>query len=94
MMERYADRPILDLTGLKGTYDFQFEVTPEDYQSLLIRAAVNSGVVLPPQAFRLLDNGGNPLGDALEQLGLKLESRRAPIDQFVIDQVLKTPTDN
>jgi uncharacterized protein (TIGR03435 family) len=94
MMERYADRPILDQTGLKGTYDFQFEVTPEDYQSLLIRAAVNSGVVLPPQAFRLLDNGGNPLGDALEQLGLKLESRRAPIDLFVVDQVLKTPTDN
>jgi uncharacterized protein (TIGR03435 family) len=94
MMERYTDRPILDMTDLKGTYDFQFEVTPEDYQSLLIRAALNSGVVLPPQALRLLDNGGNPLGDALAQLGLKLDSRRAPVSLFVIDQVLKTPTDN
>jgi uncharacterized protein (TIGR03435 family) len=94
MMERYADRPILDMTGLTGDYDFNFEVTPEDYQSLLIRAAVNSGVVLPPQALRLLDNGGNPLGDALAQLGLRLDSRRAPVDVFVIDQVLKTPTEN
>jgi len=94
MMERYADRPIFDMTDLKGTYDFQFEVTPEDYQSLLIRAALNSGVVLPPQALRLLDNGGNPLGDALAQLGLKLDSSRAPVSMFVIDQVLKIPTDN
>src|SRR5665213_2209798 len=49
MLERYADRPVLDMTGLKGTYDFNFAVTPEDYQTLLIRAAVNSGVTLPPQ---------------------------------------------
>ena len=94
MMERYTDRPVLDMTGLQGDYDFNFEVTPEDYQTLLIRAAVNSGVVLPPQALRLLDNGGDPLGEALSQLGLKLESRRAPVDMFVIDQVLKTPTEN
>ena len=94
VLERYTDRPILDATDLKGTYDFSFTVTPEDYQSLLIRAAVNSGVFLPPQALRLLDNGGDPLGDALSQLGLKLESRKAPVDLLVVDQVLKTPTDN
>jgi uncharacterized protein (TIGR03435 family) len=94
VLERYTDRPILDATDLKGTYDFSFTVTPEDYQSLLIRAAVNSGVFLPPQALRLLDNGGDPLGDALSQLGLKLESRKAPVDLVVVDQVLKTPTDN
>lgn len=94
VLERYADRPILDATGLKGTYDFSFSVAPEDYQTLLIRAAVNSGVFLPPQALRLLDNGGDPLGEALSQLGLKLESRKAPVDLLVVDQVLKTPTDN
>ena len=94
VLERYTDRPILDATDLNGTYDFSFTVTPEDYQTLLIRAAVNSGVFLPPQALRLLDNGGDPLGDALSRLGLKLESRKAPVDLLVVDQVLKTPTDN
>ena len=94
MLERYADRPVLDMTGLKGTADLSFAVTPEDYQTLLIRAAVNSGVTLPPQALRLLDNGGNPWSDAVAQLGLKLDSRKAPVDLFVVDQVLKTPTDN
>jgi uncharacterized protein (TIGR03435 family) len=94
VLERYTDRPIVDATDLNGTYDFSFTVTPEDYQTLLIRAAVNSGVFLPPQALRLLDNGGDPLSDALSQLGLKLESRKAPVDLLVVDQILKAPTDN
>jgi uncharacterized protein (TIGR03435 family) len=46
------------------------------------------------QTLRLLDSGGKPLGDALAQVGLKLDSRRAPVSLFVIDQVLKVPTDN
>ena len=91
---RYTDRPLIDATGLKGRYDMNFEVTPEEYQTLLIRAAVNSGVVLPPQALRLLDNGGDPLGNAVGQLGLKLDSRKAPVELFVVDSVLKTPRDN
>jgi uncharacterized protein (TIGR03435 family) len=94
MLERYTDRPVIDATGLKGNYEVNFEVSPEDYQTLLIRAAVNSGVVLPPQALRLLDNGGDPLGNAVEQLGLKLDSRKAPVDQFVVDQVSRTPAEN
>ncbi|HUK32818.1 MAG TPA: TIGR03435 family protein [Vicinamibacterales bacterium] len=94
MLERYTDRPVIDATELTGRYDFSFEVMPEEYQTLLIRAAVNSGVVLPPQALRLLDNGGDPLGNAVGQLGLKLESRKAPVDLFVVDQILRTPTEN
>jgi uncharacterized protein (TIGR03435 family) len=94
VLERYTDRPVIDATELKGRYDFSFEVTPEEYQTLLIRAAVNSGVVLPPQALRLLDNGGDPLGNALAQLGLKLESRKAPVDMLIVDEVQRTPTEN
>ncbi len=94
VLERYTDRPVIDATELKGRYDFSFEMTPEEYQTLLIRAAVNSGVVLPPQALRLLDNGGDPLGNAVTQLGLKLEARKAPVDLIVVDQVLKTPIEN
>jgi uncharacterized protein (TIGR03435 family) len=93
-VERYTDRPVIDATQLNGTYDFSFEVTPEEYQTLLIRAAVNSGVVLPPQALRLLDSGGDPLGNAMEQLGLKLEPRKTPMDVLVVDQVLRTPIEN
>jgi len=40
-LERYVDRPMFNLTGLTGTYDFEFTVTPEDNQTLMIRAAIN-----------------------------------------------------
>lgn len=95
LLERFVDRPIVNLTELKGNYDFTLNLTPEDYQAMLIRAAVNSGVVLPPQALRLLDAGSaGSLFDAVQQLGLKLDARKAPLDILIIDQVLKAPTEN
>jgi len=93
-LERYADRPIVDLTELKGTYDVRFDVIPEDYQTLLRRAAVNSGMVIPAQMMRAIDTETNPLPQAIEQLGLKLDSRRMSVDLLLIDQVRRTPIDN
>jgi len=94
VLERFTDRPMMDLTELKGYYDFEFTVTPEELQTMMIRAAISAGVQLPPQALRLLDSGGNPIVDAVEQVGLKIESRRMPVEMIVIDQIQKTPTDN
>jgi uncharacterized protein (TIGR03435 family) len=95
LLERYLDRPIVNQTEIQGNYDLTLPVTEEDYRTLLIRAAVNSGVTLPPQALRLLDSGSPAsLFDALQQLGLKLEARKSPLDVVVIDQMLKTPTEN
>jgi len=94
VLERFSDRPVMDLTELKGTYDFEFNVSPEETQTLMIHAAVAAGVQLPPQALRLLDGGGNPIESGAEQLGLKIESRKMPVDIIVIDQIQKTPTEN
>jgi len=93
-LERHCDRPVVNLTGLTGTYDFAFEVTPEESQVLGIRAAVNAGVRMPPQATSLLDTGGNPLVGATEQLGLKLDARKAPVEVLIVDDARRTPTDN
>ena len=94
-LERYVDRPIVDLTGLKGNYDLTVTVTPEDAQTMLIRAAVNAGVSLPAQVVQLADHGSiASLLDGFEQLGLKMDSRKAPLDVLVVDQASKTPTGN
>jgi uncharacterized protein (TIGR03435 family) len=94
-LERYVDRPILDMTDLKGIYDLTFAVTTEDYQTMLIHAAVNAGMMLPPQVLQLLDNSSiGSLMDGLQQLGLKMDARKAPLDVLVIDQLSKTPTEN
>ncbi len=94
-LERFVDRPIVDMTDLKGSYDFALDVTEEDYRAMLIRAAVTAGVSLPPQALRLLDGASLPsLFDAMQKLGLKMDARKAPLDVVVIDEARKTPTDN
>jgi uncharacterized protein (TIGR03435 family) len=93
-LERYCDRPVVNMTGLAGMYDFMFDMSPEDAQVVGVRAAVNAGVRLPPQVLGLLDTGGNPLVAAIEQLGLKLDARRAPIDVLVVDEARRTPTEN
>src|SRR5262249_51335522 len=72
-LARFMDRPIIDTTGLKGKYNFVLEVAPDDYRAMLIRSAVTAGVVMPPQALRLLDfNSADSLFAAVEKLGLKL----------------------
>jgi uncharacterized protein (TIGR03435 family) len=76
------DRPVLDKTELSGRYDFDLEWTYDDNQF---------GGALPPLAPQT--SGKPDFFAALQQLGLKLESSRAPIDAIVIDGVQK-PSEN
>lgn len=95
ILERFVDRPIVDMTELKGSYDLALDVTQEDYRAMLIHAAVAAGVTLPPEAMRLLDSASlASLFDALQKVGLKLDASKAPLDLLVIDEARKTPTDN
>jgi len=95
MMTRFLDRPVVDLTNLKGGYDLVVDLTPEDRLSMLIRSAVAAGVVLPPQALALIDRGSiDSLTNGLKKVGLSLEARKAPLEVLVIDQMQKSPTEN
>jgi uncharacterized protein (TIGR03435 family) len=94
-LARFLDRPIVDTTDLKGAYDFAFDLTPEDFRSMQIQAAITAGVSLPPEVRRFAENASNDsLHTALAALGLKLEARKAPIEVLVIDKMDKSPTEN
>jgi len=94
-LERYSDRQIIDMTGLTGAYTFTVNLTPEDYMAMMFRSAVLRGAKIMPEAQALLDaNPAAAISDALGQVGLKLEARKAPLDILVIDSALKTPTAN
>jgi uncharacterized protein (TIGR03435 family) len=68
-------RKVLDRTGLAGTFDFELKWTPD------INTAVNGEEAAAP-------DGGPSIFTAIEeQLGLKLESGKAPIDVLVIDRI-------
>ena len=94
-LTRFMDRPVVDMTNLNGRYDLDIPLTAEDYRVMLIRSAISAGVELPPQAYRLLDVAGDSsLYAGLHALGLKLESRKAPLPVLVVDSILKSPTEN
>jgi uncharacterized protein (TIGR03435 family) len=95
LLAMFADRPIVNMTDLKGRYDFSLTLSEEDYTAMLIRSAIKNGVNLPPQALQLLEHSsGDTLFNAVQMLGLKLEPRKAPLDVIVIDSAEKTPVEN
>jgi uncharacterized protein (TIGR03435 family) len=95
MLARFVDRPVVDMTALTGNYDFTLEFSPEDFRAMQIRGAIAAGVALPPEAMRALDVApGDSLFTAIQTLGLKLESRKAPLEVLVIDHATKTPGGN
>jgi uncharacterized protein (TIGR03435 family) len=95
MLGRFVDRPVVDMTDLKNAYDMTFNLTPEDYRAMQIRAAITAGVQLPPEAQRLvLNEAPESLLTAMQLVGLKLEARKAPLDVIAIDHAERTPTDN
>jgi uncharacterized protein (TIGR03435 family) len=95
MLTRFLDRPVVDMTELKGIFDITLDLSPEDRTAMMIRAAVGAGVALPAQAMRILDiSSGESLSNAMQKAGLKLDARKAPLDILVVDNMRKTPTEN
>jgi len=95
VLSAFMDRPVVDMTNLKRNYDFVLELSPEDFRAMSIRAAIAAGFALPPQAIQMAEAAsGDSLSNALDKLGLKLESRKAPLEVLVIDHAEKTPSDN
>jgi uncharacterized protein (TIGR03435 family) len=81
------DRPVLDRTGLTGTYDFKLEWSPDAQGPSSIAAAGGEAPLLP-------DPNGPSLFAALqEQLGLRLEPQKAPVEILVIDRAAR-PSEN
>ena len=94
-LSRFTDRPIVDRTGLTGSYDISIQLTPEDYRAMLIQSAVTAGVKLPPQALQLLDGArADSLHSGLRNLGLQLTPTKAPIEVIVVDHISKSPVEN
>ena len=95
MFSRFVDRPIVDLTGLKGNYDLALDFTPEDFRAMHLRSAISAGVQLPPELRQMAEGASNDsLFVGMQSLGLKLEQRKAPLDVLVVDHSEKTPVGN
>ena len=87
---RQLGRKVVDKTGLQGRYDFTLHWTPE-------RPAPTPGGAAdggPASAAPPPDSSAPSLFTALqEQLGLKLESQKGPVETLIVDSVEK-PSEN
>jgi uncharacterized protein (TIGR03435 family) len=89
LQARMVDQPVVDQTGLEGRYDLSLRYTPD---AALLAQFGPGGPPPPPPS----PDGEIPpdLFAAFErQLGLKLDSIKAPVDVIVIDKAEK-PTEN
>jgi uncharacterized protein (TIGR03435 family) len=91
LLSRFVERPVVDMTDLKSRYDLTLDVGFGDMLALARAAGMNIPIQAPPGA---MDPGNSAVFTAIQQYGLKLEPRKAPIDMLIIDHVEKTPTDN
>ena len=80
MQSAVLDRPVVDQTNLDGKWDFVLKWTPDESQF------GGMGIKVPPPADAA--DAPPPLFTAIqEQIGLKLDSGKAPVDVLVLDHV-------
>jgi uncharacterized protein (TIGR03435 family) len=81
LLSRFTGQTVLDMTGIQGTYDLKLDWTPEN---------------APKPADSNIDGDSGPsLFAAVEQqLGLKLEVRKGPVEILVIDRAERVPIQN
>ncbi len=87
ILENEVHRKVIDKTGLTGAYDFTLTWTPE--------AGTPAGLGGPPgTAAPGPDDAGPSIFTAVqEQLGLRLEASKGPVDVIVVDHIEK-PAEN
>jgi uncharacterized protein (TIGR03435 family) len=92
-----VDRPIVDMTELKGNYEVTFEISRQDLLNAARAAGANVPAAAPDPSASPADAASDPVSsifNAMQTLGLKLEPRKAPLLMIVVDKVEKMPTDN
>ena len=84
-----AGRPVIDRTGLRGRYEFTLEFSEAGLQQLA--GAFTGGSTTAASDPGL---GLGSMVEAVQRLGLRLESARVPIDVLVIEKMSRTATPN
>jgi uncharacterized protein (TIGR03435 family) len=82
-LTQITGRMVHDKTGLTGLYDFELRFDPQVLMALLPQLGIN----MPGAATANLPASDSPalLTALQEQLGLKLDSQRGPVEVLVID---------
>jgi uncharacterized protein (TIGR03435 family) len=101
VVSRFVDKPVIDMTELKGNYQMALDLTMEDLQNIARAQGMQlpgAGPAAAAPSSRPADAASTPSGSSVfssvQQMGLKLEARKAPVETIIIDHLEKTPTEN
>jgi uncharacterized protein (TIGR03435 family) len=84
ILSRRLGYPVLDMTGLPGAYRVTLEWAAENTAMKPGKADKARAETDRPSIFTAIH----------DQLGLRLQARKAPVEIFVVDHFEKTPTEN
>ncbi len=100
MLGQFAGRPVIDKTDLKGLFDIKMRFSPE---GITLPGARGGGPGLQAPGGGPGGPGGAPgnnaadpvpsLFTAIQELGLRLESAKGPVEVLVVESAQK-PTEN
>jgi uncharacterized protein (TIGR03435 family) len=96
------------MTGIAGNYDASLEISLAEIIAMARAAGAAipnapgpaggpGGAGAAPEAVPVASEpgaAGSSVTDAVQSMGLKLESRKATVDQLIVDHLEKTPTEN
>lgn len=95
---RFVDRPVVDMTELKGNYQIALDLSMDDLRNVArsagVAAVAGPGGGAAPAPTEASDPSGSSIFTSMQQMGLKLEARKAPLEVIVIDRLEKAPTEN
>jgi uncharacterized protein (TIGR03435 family) len=104
MLTQFVDRPVIDMTELKGNFQVALDISRDS----LIGRAKAAGLNIPLPAGRggqgapgapagsveASDPSSSSIFTSVQQLGLRLEPRKMQLEHIVVDHLEKTPTEN
>jgi uncharacterized protein (TIGR03435 family) len=82
-LANYVDHPVVDKTGLPGVFNLKLDWAP-DIQPGAKNDGGSGDALLGPTILAALQ----------DQLGLKLQTQKLPVDILVVDHVERAPTEN
>jgi uncharacterized protein (TIGR03435 family) len=97
LLTELAGRPVIDMTETKGYYQIVLDVSFQEMIAQIqeLQAALGAGqpgaAAAPEMPTNLM---ANAVIAAVQRLGLKLETRKAPMEMIVVDHMEKSPTEN
>ena len=90
LLSRFERQIVIDLTGLTGSFAVDLQWTPDAVRD----RAPQYGAPLLINGQTVDLNGPSVYTALQEQLGLRLESRKGPVDALVVDHAERVPADN